>query len=135
MLSVTHEHGTARDVDDPRAGGRSADIFVWDEEEPEALRQARRDAELTASVDSVRAYLNQIGKVGLLTAAGEVELAKRIEPGLYAAERLSTTAQDECAWPLYRDLRWIVRDGDRAKNHLVEANLRLVVSIAKRYTG
>jgi RNA polymerase primary sigma factor len=139
MLSVTHEHSTAasstRDLDDPRAGGGSADTFVWDEEESEALRQARKDAEVTASADSVRAYLRQIGKVRLLTAADEVELAKRIEAGLYAAERLSTTAQDERASPLRRDLRWIVRDGDRAKKHLVEANLRLVVSIAKRYTG
>ena len=63
--------------------------FDWDdEEESEALRQARKDAELTASADSVRAYLKQIGKVALLNAEEEVELAKRIEAGLYAAERL-----------------------------------------------
>ena len=62
--------------------------FVWDEEESEALRQARKDAELTASADSVRAYLKQIGKVALLNAEEEVDLAKRIEAGLYAAERL-----------------------------------------------
>ena len=61
---------------------------MWDEEESEALRQARKDAELTASADSVRAYLKQIGKVALLNAEEEVELAKRIEAGLYAAERL-----------------------------------------------
>ncbi|QFZ17572.1 RNA polymerase sigma factor [Saccharothrix syringae] len=111
--------------------------FVWDEEESEALRQARKDAELTASADSVRAYLKQIGKVALLNAEEEVELAKRIEAGLYAAERVRR-AEDEnekLTPQLRRDLRWIVRDGERAKNHLLEANLRLVVSLAKRYTG
>ena len=67
-----------------------AEDFTWDEEdeESEALRQARKDAELTASADSVRAYLKQIGKVALLNAEEEVDLAKRIEAGLYAAERL-----------------------------------------------
>jgi len=113
--------------------------FTWDdeEEESEALKQARRDAELTASADSVRAYLKQIGKVALLNAEEEVELAKRIEAGLYAAERLRS-AEDEgekLTPQSRRDLEWIVRDGERAKNHLLEANLRLVVSLAKRYTG
>jgi RNA polymerase primary sigma factor len=111
--------------------------FVWDEEESEALRQARKDAELTASADSVRAYLKQIGKVALLNAEEEVELAKRIEAGLYAAERVRKAEDETEKLPpqLRRDLRWIVRDGERAKNHLLEANLRLVVSLAKRYTG
>ncbi len=118
----------------PSASRKSGD-FVWDEEESEALRQARKDAELTASADSVRAYLKQIGKVALLNAEEEVELAKRIEAGLYAAERLRKTAEDKSASQMNRDLRWIVRDGERAKNHLLEANLRLVVSLAKRYTG
>ncbi|GAB1514153.1 hypothetical protein JCM33774_61950 [Actinophytocola sp. KF-1] len=121
---------------DPKEG-KDGD-FVWDEEESEALRQARKDAELTASADSVRAYLKQIGKVALLNAEEEVELAKRIEAGLYAAERVRK-AEEESAEKLNpqlrRDLRWIVRDGERAKNHLLEANLRLVVSLAKRYTG
>ncbi|MBV8993756.1 MAG: RNA polymerase sigma factor [Pseudonocardiales bacterium] len=111
--------------------------FGWDEEESEALRQARKDAELTISADSVRAYLKQIGKIVLLTAEEEVQLAQRIEAGLFAAERLRT-AQDgaeKLGAPLRRDLRWIVRDGERARNHLLEANLRLVVSLAKRYTG
>jgi RNA polymerase primary sigma factor len=111
--------------------------FVWDEEESEALRQARKDAELTASADSVRAYLKQIGKVALLNAEEEVELAKRIEAGLYAAERLrrAIDAGEKVSPQMRRDLKWIVRDGERAKNHLLEANLRLVVSLAKRYTG
>jgi RNA polymerase primary sigma factor len=117
--------------------GPGSEDFVWDEEESEALRQARKDAELTASADSVRAYLKQIGKVALLNAEEEVELAKRIEAGLYAAERVRRTedSTDKVSPQLRRDLRWIVRDGERAKNHLLEANLRLVVSLAKRYTG
>ncbi|HVX43761.1 MAG TPA: RNA polymerase sigma factor [Mycobacteriales bacterium] len=116
--------------------GESPD-FTWDEEESEALRQARKDAELTASADSVRAYLKQIGKVALLNAEEEVDLAKRIEAGLYAAERLrqAEDANEKLQVQLRRDLNWIVRDGERAKNHLLEANLRLVVSLAKRYTG
>jgi len=111
--------------------------FVWDEEESEALRQARKDAELTASADSVRAYLKQIGKVALLNAEEEVELAKRIEAGLYAAERVRNAEEEgeKLVTQMRRDLKWIVRDGERAKNHLLEANLRLVVSLAKRYTG
>ena len=112
--------------------------FTWDdEEESEALRQARKDAEMTASADSVRAYLKQIGKVALLNAEEEVDLAKRIEAGLYAAERLrqAEEAGEKLVLQARRDLRWIVRDGERAKNHLLEANLRLVVSLAKRYTG
>jgi RNA polymerase primary sigma factor len=111
--------------------------FEWDDEESEALKQARRDAELTASADSVRAYLKQIGKVPLLNAEQEVELAKRIEAGLYASERLRAAEEGEERLPtqLNRDLMWISRDGERAKNHLLEANLRLVVSLAKRYTG
>ena len=117
--------------------GKADSDFVWDEEESEALRQARKDAELTASADSVRAYLKQIGKVALLNAEEEVELAKRIEAGLYAAERLrqAEEAEERLVMQMRRDLRWIVRDGERAKNHLLEANLRLVVSLAKRYTG
>ncbi|MEV6595397.1 RNA polymerase sigma factor [Actinoplanes sp. NPDC051346] len=111
--------------------------FEWDDEESEALKQARRDAELTASADSVRAYLKQIGKVPLLNAEQEVELAKRIEAGLYAAERLRACdeGEEKLDRNFERDLRWIGRDGERAKNHLLEANLRLVVSLAKRYTG
>jgi RNA polymerase primary sigma factor len=120
-----------------KADAEADDDFDWDDEESEALKQARRDAELTASADSVRAYLKQIGKVPLLNAEQEVELAKRIEAGLYAAERLRAADEDgeQLVTTLRRDLLWITRDGERAKNHLLEANLRLVVSLAKRYTG
>ena len=116
---------------------------VWDEDESAALRQARKDAELTASADSVRAYLKQIGKVALLNAEQEVSLAKRIEAGLYADYRMkqmekaysSGDKEAKLTPAVKRDLRAIARDGRKAKNHLLEANLRLVVSLAKRYTG
>ncbi|WP_216217418.1 RNA polymerase sigma factor [Amycolatopsis aidingensis] len=131
---------TEEEADEEEAGKGSKPTdpdFVWDEEESEALRQARKDAELTASADSVRAYLKQIGKVALLNAEEEVELAKRIEAGLYAADRVRAAEEEgeKLTTQMRRDLKWIVRDGERAKNHLLEANLRLVVSLAKRYTG
>jgi RNA polymerase primary sigma factor len=136
-VEVEVEEITVEAEEPETPSGPGSEDFVWDEEESEALRQARKDAELTASADSVRAYLKQIGKVALLNAEEEVELAKRIEAGLYAAERVRRTedSTDKVSPQLRRDLRWIVRDGERAKNHLLEANLRLVVSLAKRYTG
>ena len=88
-----------------------------------------------ASVDPIRAYLQRIGGVALLTAAEEVELAKRIEVGVYAARRLDHPDDDLGAAVARRDLRRLVRDGDRARTRLVEANLRLVVSVARRYAG
>ena len=125
------------DASEPSDKDKSSGDFVWDEEESEALRQARKDAELTASADSVRAYLKQIGKVALLNAEEEVELAKRIEAGLYATQKMAEVAEQGAKLPVQqrRDMQWICRDGERAKNHLLEANLRLVVSLAKRYTG
>jgi RNA polymerase primary sigma factor len=69
-------------------GGPGAEDFVWDEEDSQAMRQARKDAELTVAADSVRSYLTQIGRIALLTAEQEVTLAKRVEAGLYAAERI-----------------------------------------------
>jgi len=129
--------GEDEDVAEPSDKDKASGDFVWDEEESEALRQARKDAELTASADSVRAYLKQIGKVALLNAEEEVELAKRIEAGLYATQKMTEVAERGKKLPVQqrRDMTWICRDGDRAKNHLLEANLRLVVSLAKRYTG
>ncbi|MDO3639663.1 RNA polymerase sigma factor, partial [Mycolicibacterium arseniciresistens] len=125
------------EIAEPSEKDKASGDFVWDEEESEALRQARKDAELTASADSVRAYLKQIGKVALLNAEEEVELAKRIEAGLFATQKLTELADKGEKLPVQqrRDMQWICRDGDRAKNHLLEANLRLVVSLAKRYTG
>ncbi len=86
-----------------------------------------------ATADPVKDYLKQIGKVALLTAAEEVELAKRIEAGLFSEEKLANSKR--ISEKLGEELKWIVVDGRRAKNHLLEANLRLVVSLAKRYTG
>ena len=86
-----------------------------------------------ATADPVKDYLKQIGKVPLLNAAEEVELAMRIEAGLFAEDKLATTSRIEKQ--LKRELMWVARDGQRAKSHLLGANLRLVVSLAKRYTG
>ncbi|XVS66242.1 sigma-70 family RNA polymerase sigma factor [Actinosynnema sp. CA-299493] len=85
------------------------------------------------AADLVRVYLNGIGKTALLTAADEVELAKRIEAGVFAQHKLET--HPELPDDRRRELRALIRDGHVAKNHLLEANLRLVVSLAKRYTG
>ncbi|MBF4616669.1 RNA polymerase sigma factor [Clavibacter sp. VKM Ac-2873] len=86
-----------------------------------------------ATADPVKDYLKQIGKVALLNAAEEVELAMRIEAGLFAEDKLANTTG--ISRELERELRWVARDGQRAKSHLLGANLRLVVSLAKRYTG
>ncbi|MCC3271843.1 RNA polymerase sigma factor [Arthrobacter zhangbolii] len=86
-----------------------------------------------ATADPVKDYLKQIGKVALLNAEQEVDLALRIEAGLYAEEKLA--ADPDMDPKLKRELQWVSHDGKRAKNHLLEANLRLVVSLAKRYTG
>ncbi|GAA4437122.1 sigma-70 family RNA polymerase sigma factor [Actinokineospora soli] len=100
--------------------------------EPEVAYEADLDAQGPAA-DLVRVYLNGIGRTALLSAEEEVELAKRIEAGVFAQHMLDTAA--ELADERRRELRALVRDGRRAKNHLLEANLRLVVSLAKRYTG
>jgi RNA polymerase primary sigma factor len=88
-----------------------------------------------ATADPVKDYLKQIGKVPLLNAAEEVDLAMRIEAGLFAEEKLSKMSAAEKSSQLGLDLQWVARDGQRAKSHLLGANLRLVVSLAKRYTG
>jgi RNA polymerase primary sigma factor len=95
---------------------------------------AARVAAVGATADPVKDYLRQIGKVPLLTAGQEVELAKRIEAGLFAENKLAGGSPDLCA-DARIDLQQVAEDGKRAKDHLLEANLRLVVSLARRYTG
>ncbi len=98
-------------------------------------RRADEEVSLKAPTnDPVRMYLKEIGKVPLLTAEEEVDLAKRIEAGLFAAEKMAT-ATKKVSDKMRREFDWIERDGEVAKRKLVEANLRLVVSIAKRYVG
>lgn len=106
-------------------------FVLSDDDEDDA--PAQQVAAAGATADPVKDYLKQIGKVPLLNAEQEVELAKRIEAGLFAEDKLA--AADKLAPKLQRELEIIAEDGRRAKNHLLEANLRLVVSLAKRYTG
>ena len=114
---------------------------VSDEPSPEDLAAAEAeeasdtldDVGPAASADLVRVYLREIGRISLLTAEDEVDLAKRVEAGVFAAERLDTAGRLSMA--MRRDLHLVVVDGQRAKQRLIESNLRLVVSIAKRYSG
>lgn len=136
-------------------GGKKRSLDDVDENNFEPAEAAKTEAEITedegfslsdtddadepeqqvmaagATADPVKDYLKQIGKVALLNAEQEVQLAKRIEAGLFAEETLNEGNGGSDA----DDLEWIAEDGRRAKNHLLEANLRLVVSLAKRYTG
>jgi RNA polymerase primary sigma factor len=116
----------------PTEGSEEAEEFVLsDEDEDDA--PAQQVAAAGATADPVKDYLKQIGKVPLLNAEQEVELAKRIEAGLFAEDKLNSG--EKLTPKLRHELEIIAEDGRRAKNHLLEANLRLVVSLAKRYTG
>src|SRR3954467_15572892 len=135
VIRLITERGITIGADSPgaaptaeAAAAAEEDDFVddgsWDQEVP--------------TTDLVRVYLTDIGKVALLNAEQEVDLAKRIEAGLFAAEKIRAADAKETrkiAAKLRRDLEWIAADGVRARNHLLEANLRLVVSLAKRYQG
>ncbi len=112
--------------------GEDEEILVFGDDDDDL--PAAQVAVAGATADPVKDYLKQIGKVPLLNAEQEVELAKRIEAGLFAEEKLAEGRQS-LSTDRRIDLEWIAEDGTRAKNHLLEANLRLVVSLAKRYTG
>jgi RNA polymerase primary sigma factor len=113
-------------------GGEDEEILVFGDDDDDL--PAAQVAVAGATADPVKDYLKQIGKVPLLNAEQEVELAKRIEAGLFAEEKLAEGGRS-LTTDQRIDLEWIADDGTRAKNHLLEANLRLVVSLAKRYTG
>ena len=115
----------------PDGAGEDEEIFVFGDDDDDL--PAAQVAVAGATADPVKDYLKQIGKVPLLNAEQEVELAKRIEAGLFAEEKLA--ARENLSTDARIDLEWIAEDGRRAKDHLLEANLRLVVSLAKRYTG
>ena len=125
--AAAEQAGLAR----PGTGEGQDEAFVYggDDDLP-----AAQVASAGATADPVKDYLKQIGKVPLLNAEQEVELAKRIEAGLFAEEKLADSPEVPLSSQRI-DMEWIAEDGRRAKNHLVEANLRLVVSLAKRYTG
>jgi RNA polymerase primary sigma factor len=116
----------------PGTGEGEDEAFVYGDDDDDL--PAAQVASAGATADPVKDYLKQIGKVPLLNAEQEVELAKRIEAGLFAEEKLGD-APDGLRSEQRFDMEWIAEDGRRAKNHLLEANLRLVVSLAKRYTG
>ncbi|MGH8868446.1 MAG: RNA polymerase sigma factor [Actinomycetes bacterium] len=120
------------DEDMPADIVEEAEGFVLNEDD-DSDEPVQQIAAAGATADPVKDYLKQIGKVPLLNAEQEVELAKRIEAGLFAADKLESG--EKVPPKLRRELEWVAEDGRRAKNHLLEANLRLVVSLAKRYTG
>ena len=135
-VSGAEATGAKDEPDDAKAKvveeeSETAGYVIRDDDEDDAPAQQVVTAGATA--DPVKDYLKQIGKVALLNAEQEVELAKRIEAGLFAEEKLN--AGGKMDMKLKRELWWISQDGKNAKNHLLEANLRLVVSLAKRYTG
>jgi RNA polymerase primary sigma factor len=130
--AATAAEGIAAKPASEGSGGEGDDeTFVFGDDDDDL--PAAQVAVAGATADPVKDYLKQIGKVPLLNAEQEVELAKRIEAGLFAEEKLAEELRLSADERI--DLEWIAEDGRRAKNHLLEANLRLVVSLAKRYTG
>jgi RNA polymerase primary sigma factor len=156
--AVTFELSPTGDTVEFKVGGKKRSLDDVDEAEFQPQEEATLEAELVedegfslsdaddadepeqqvmaagATADPVKDYLKQIGKVALLKAEQEVSLAKRIEAGLFAEEKLAIGC-DDLPTADTEDFEWIATDGQKAKNHLLEANLRLVVSLAKRYTG
>ncbi|MBT1172121.1 RNA polymerase sigma factor [Bifidobacterium sp. MA2] len=125
-------------VEEPKQKGAFVVRDDDDDDEPRRRGKAgnpkRRVITAGATADPVKDYLKQIGRVNLLNAEQEVDLSERIEAGLYAQHLLDTEG-DKMDFKRKRELKWAANDGKKAKDHLLEANLRLVVSLAKRYTG
>ena len=136
--SKSAEHADGDEADETKSTGKDEELptgalvlsLVDDEDEVPVYSAAITGA----TADPVKDYLKQIGKVALLNAAEEVELAMRIEAGLFAEDKLANES-DKLSPAARRELQWVAKDGQRAKSHLLGANLRLVVSLAKRYTG
>ncbi|WP_125979428.1 RNA polymerase sigma factor [Bifidobacterium sp. 2034B] len=124
-----------KEVETPKEKGA---FVVRDDDDDDNLTPSgnpkRRVIAAGATADPVKDYLKQIGRVSLLNAEQEVDLSERIEAGLYA-QHLLDTESDKMDFKRKRELKWAANDGKKAKDHLLEANLRLVVSLAKRYTG
>ena len=127
--AIAEDGQKPKDSEEEESKGRGFVISNADEDDAPAIQVVSAGA----TADPVKDYLKQIGKVALLNAEQEVDLALRIEAGLFAEHKLARNEIKDKR--LRRDLELVVADGKRAKNHLLEANLRLVVSLAKRYTG
>lgn len=135
------ENDDEDEIDEPEEEPQGEGAFVLNEskEDDDTLTPSgnpkRRVVATGATADPVKDYLKQIGRVNLLTADQEVDLSERIEAGLYAQHILDTENIEDMTFKQKRELKWAASDGKKAKDHLLEANLRLVVSLAKRYTG
>ncbi|KFI47287.1 RNA polymerase sigma70 factor [Bifidobacterium biavatii DSM 23969] len=129
------EDSKPKEIETPKEKGA---FVVRDDDDDDNLTPSgnpkRRVIAAGATADPVKDYLKQIGRVSLLNAEQEVDLSERIEAGLYA-QHLLDTESDKMDFKRKRELKWAANDGKKAKDHLLEANLRLVVSLAKRYTG
>lgn len=126
----------AKKVETPKEKGAFVVTDADDEEDVAPSGNPKRKVIASgATADPVKDYLKQIGRVSLLNAEQEVDLSERIEAGLYAQHLLDTTPEGELDFKRRRALKWASADSKKAKDHLLEANLRLVVSLAKRYTG
>ncbi|WP_283134418.1 RNA polymerase sigma factor [Rhizohabitans arisaemae] len=134
ILTELTEAGVRLDAGDAAAPGpeRAEAAGEWADAEDDGAEEEDLDDHSSTMGDSVHTYLKSIGRRTLLTAAEEVELAKRIEAGLYAEHKLET--ESGLSATRRADLEWVAEDGRQAKDHMLEANLRLVVSVAKKYT-
>ena len=142
--NIDEDHDSELEDDDedkrkkPEEPKEKGAFVVRDDDDDDNLTPSgnpkRRVIAAGATADPVKDYLKQIGRVNLLNAEQEVDLSERIEAGLYA-QHLLDTESDKMDFKRRRELKWAANDGKRAKDHLLEANLRLVVSLAKRYTG